>query len=80
MISKFNGTCCYCNEPTKAGKDIYDLDMKKSYHQACKDEDEAQPDPEQWDLADRLGFVNHPSVHLLISDEQARVWINWRNQ
>jgi hypothetical protein len=56
MISKYNGKCAHCGQPTKAGVDQYDIDTKRSYHEAC----EPQPLPfdsaEDDELADRLGF------------------------
>lgn len=59
MISKFNGTCRYCKKPTKAGVDHYDLDAKTGYHEACKEEAESRPSPEQFELAERLGFIQY---------------------
>jgi hypothetical protein len=57
MISKYNGTCFYCKQPTKANVDEYELESKKSFHLACKEQDEAKPAPEQFALAERLHFI-----------------------
>jgi len=66
MISKYNGICFYCKQPTKANVDEYELDSKKSFHVACKEQDEAQPSPEQFTLADKLGYLSHRSWDLLL--------------
>jgi hypothetical protein len=54
MISKFDGRCFICGKPTKAGKDMYDLDTRQSYHAECKENQ--PPGPEAYALAERLGF------------------------
>ena len=59
MISKYSGTCSYCSNPTKAGKDHYDLDSKQGYHAECREKAESEPTPEQWELATRLDFGDH---------------------
>ncbi len=61
MISKYDGTCFYCKDKTKAGKDSYDLQKKISFHEACQENvsalDEATGEIEGGSaLADRLGF------------------------
>jgi len=58
MISRFNGKCVYCKEPTKAGVDQYDVVQKISYHEACQvNRDVSDVDEESGgELADQLGF------------------------
>ena len=53
MVSKYNGSCFICTRPTVAGKDHYDLDAKKSYHEACTGRTLAEAHA----LADSLGFL-----------------------
>lgn len=55
MISKYNGTCCYCHEPTRANVDEYEIETKASYHAECRENQ--PPGPEDYALADRLGFI-----------------------
>lgn len=55
MISKFNGTCRYCEKPTLAGKDQYDLDDKTAFHQACFDNPPIPPELHEW--AESIGFL-----------------------
>ncbi len=58
VISKYNGTCHFCKQATKAGTDTYDLDSKISYHEDCKEEFENQPPSrEQFELAAALGYT-----------------------
>lgn len=54
MISKYPGHCFLCNEPTQAGIDQYDLQMKRSYHADC--EENQPPGPDAYVLADSLGY------------------------
>lgn len=35
MIAKYPGTCCVCKTATRANVDIYDIEAKKNYHEAC---------------------------------------------
>jgi len=35
MITKFDGTCRYCNLPTRAGIDFYDVFSASSFHAVC---------------------------------------------
>ena len=58
VLSKFNGTCSYCNRPTKAGLDHYDLDKKSSYHETCDPSNRSLEQAHA--LADRLGFSPAP--------------------
>ena len=60
MISKYNGTCVFCKNPTTANVDQYDMDTKKSYHEDCRDRYEQTTGREEANvLADRLGFCCH---------------------
>lgn len=54
MISRYDGTCCFCGKKTLANVDEYDLDSKKSFHVECRDNQ--PPGPESFKLADELGF------------------------
>jgi len=57
MISKYNGKCRFCKEPTLAGVDHYDLAKKVSYHEAClANRDVSEGEEEKDELADKLGF------------------------
>lgn len=57
ITAKFDGRCAKCNGPTKRGEDIEYRD-KKALHPSCAEEEGADepPSPEQYELADRLGF------------------------
>lgn len=55
MISRYNGTCVHCSKPTKAGTDIYDVESKESYHEACREN--PVPTPADFSKAAELGFV-----------------------
>lgn len=60
MISKYPGVCRYCKKPTLAGKDHYDLESKTGYHSKCQEDAENAPaSQEQYELADRLGYVHY---------------------
>jgi len=72
VISKFNGTCFYCKQPTKAGTDTYELDTKRSYHEACKEAAWSTPDAEQRALAERLGFCAIADI-----PRMAERWVLW---
>lgn len=74
MISKYAGTCVLCKKPTKAGVDQYDLDLKESFHLACKQdqEDNPKPTPEQFELAIRLGYKPVDGNLLLLPNASGR--------
>jgi hypothetical protein len=55
MISKYPGVCIHCKKPTKPG-DMYDLDSKTNYHEACAQQDELFAAAEAEALAERLGY------------------------
>ena len=59
MISKYNGRCNYCGQPTKANVDEYDIERKESFHIACRERDESEPGPEQFILAGRLSYIQY---------------------
>lgn len=60
MISKYNGTCFYCHQPTKAGVDQYHVGEKISYHERCHENvsemDESTGKVDAESLAERLGY------------------------
>lgn len=66
MISKFDGICCYCNKPTRAGLDEYD--DRKAFHLECRDN--RPPGPEAFQLADRLGYIRS-------GDPIPALWFTW---
>lgn len=71
MICKYNGTCSICGKPTKAGKDIYDLETKESYHEDCRSRRDLFSASEAEELADQLGFIRR--------DEPIRTdWFLWK--
>ena len=57
MIAKFQGKCIYCLQAITPGKDEYDYETKKCWHPHCKENADNQPDQQQRDLADRLGYT-----------------------
>lgn len=57
MIARYPGKCRYCGHPITVGVDEYDLTSKTSYHPACHENQ--PPGPEDYALADRLGFKPH---------------------
>lgn len=72
MISKYNGTCCHCGKPTKAGTDEYDLDTKKSFHRDCEAKRDLFSASEAEALADELGYCHAADV-----ERMAPKWIVW---
>lgn len=76
MIAKYPGTCMFCRKPIAVGVDTYDLEIKKSYHEACKENQ--PPGPEAYTLADQLGFVPHDeaSIRAAVADWHVRAdWL-----
>lgn len=78
MIAKYPGRCTYCGKPIKPGVDTYDVEIKKSYHEICK---EAQGDEPAGDdvirLAERLGFVPHTDADIRAALAAWRVCQDW---
>lgn len=80
MIAKYPGPCTFCGERIKPGVDTYDVTIKKSYHEACK---EAQGDEtggtgaDAIRLAERLGFVPHNDGAIRTALAAWRVCDDW---
>lgn len=52
MISKYDNTCKFCHQRTRAGVDQYDPETKTAYHADC----EPKEGESQEDMAERLGY------------------------
>lgn len=72
MISKFNGTCCYCGKPTRAGIDEYNTEKKKGCHRECIF---APPYAEAIATADRLLYCHHDDRSIQLMAGQ---WVTLR--
>lgn len=57
MIAQYPGQCCFCNRPITVGVDVYDKDTRRNWHESCFESQ--PPSPEQFAIADRLGFLPH---------------------
>lgn len=62
MISKYNGTCRYCKQPTKANIDHYELETKTGFHEKCQNDAEALSAEDNIALAEHLGFVDYGDI------------------
>lgn len=81
MISKYNGNCFICGMATRAGKDLYDLDRKASYHSACEEAQENQPPgADQLALASKLGYRTAAEWDLLLLPPSANGDAAWWNR
>jgi hypothetical protein len=75
MIAKYPGLCMYCRKPIEVGVDTYDIEIKKSYHEACRENQ--PPRPEDYKLADELDFVPHDDASIRAAAARWQVRDHW---
>lgn len=75
MIAKFPGRCMFCKKPIVVGVDTYDVEIKKAFHETCKENQ--PPGPEAYTLADELGFVSHNDASIHAALENWRLRDHW---
>jgi hypothetical protein len=66
MIAKLPGFCCFCRKPIEPGRDTYEVETRRNWHEACRENQPASP--EQFAIADRLGFVKHNDGAIEVKD------------
>ena len=60
MINKFSGRCSTCEKSIPSGTEVrYDSEAKQIQHWECYEN--PKPRPEDYKLADKLGFKRQPS-------------------
>jgi hypothetical protein len=75
VIAKYPAACMYCKKPIAPGVDTYDLEIKKSYHEDCRANQ--PPGPEDFALAEELGFVRHDEASIRAAAPSWRVRDRW---